>query len=51
MCVLGDALSVSEILADRRPLLRRSFGEGGVSLFFSVNREINREHFYFKLQI
>ena len=47
MRALRDALSEAEILADGQPLLRRSFGEGGFSLFFGINREINREHFCF----
>jgi hypothetical protein len=45
--ILSDALAealISEILA---PLLRRSFGEGGFSLFFGINREFNREYFFF----
>ena len=45
--MLRDALSESEILADRQPLLRRSFGEGGFSLFLGINREFNREYFCF----
>ena len=44
---LRDALFEAEILADLQPLLRSSFVEGGFSLFFGINREINREYFCF----
>ena len=44
---LRDALFEAEILADIQPLLRSSFVEGGFSLFFGINREINREYFCF----
>jgi len=30
------------ISANIQPLLRRSFGEGGFSLFLGINREFNR---------
>ena len=44
---LRDALCEAEILADLQPLLRSSFVKGGFSLFFGINREINREYFCF----
>jgi hypothetical protein len=45
--VLRDALAEAVISGNLQPLLRRSFGEGGFSLFFGINREINREYFCF----
>jgi hypothetical protein len=45
--VLGDALAEAVISANLQPLLRSSFCEGGFSLFFGINREINREYFCF----
>ena len=47
--VLRDALAEAVISANLQPLLRSSFGEGGFSLFFGINREINREYFCFEL--
>ena len=45
--VLRDALAEAVISGNLQPLLRRSFGEGGFSLFLGINREFNREYFCF----
>ena len=37
--VLSDALAMASISAILAPLLKRSFGEGGFSLFLGINRE------------
>jgi hypothetical protein len=46
-CGFRDALAEAVISGNLQPLLRRSFGGGGFSLFFGINREINREYFCF----
>jgi hypothetical protein len=46
---LRDALAEAVISANLQPLLRRSFGEGGFSLFLGINREFNRDFFVFEL--